>query len=163
VLLTRGLIEINCASFVNRLPAPQRPAPSESGVDLAVELRAARIPLIGAFAWHHWFVVERLGGKDRWEVWQRTAAGGESWGYLHRNLLPPERGVGNGPSWTVRRWTGPSAAALAERIEDSPASYPFPRRYWFWPGPNSNTYVQWILRSEHRLTWQAWGRRYAEP
>lgn len=123
-----------------------------------VELRAAKIPVIGYFAWHHWFVVDRAGRRDRWEVWQRRDAGGDSWGHLHRNLMPPERGVGWGGSWIAHRWSGGAANELAQRIEAGPETYPFRGCYWFWPGPNSNTYVQWMLGNSWRLRGRAPGR-----
>lgn len=92
----------------------------------AVELRAARIPLIGALAHHHWLVVvSGAGTRDRWEVWQRRNAGGESWGHLHRNLMPHDAGVGNGPSWVVRTWEGDDATQLMERLVSSPQHYPW--------------------------------------
>lgn len=135
-----------------------KPASADAG-GVQVELRAARLPYVGRIAWHHWFVVRRPGAEDRWEVWQRADAGGQSWGHLHRNLLPPLQGVGNGESWPLRQWSGEPAERLAQRIEASPQTYPHRSRYAFWPGPNSNSYVQWILGQEHRLTWQGWGRR----
>jgi hypothetical protein len=125
-----------------------------------VELRAARIPWIGWFAWHHWFVIVRPDARDRWEVWQSARAGGDSWGHLHRNLLPPDRGVGAGSSWVVQSWRESAAAELAQRIERSPAEYPFRERYHYWPGPNSNTYVQWVLGCRCRLSWHACGRGF---
>ena len=125
-----------------------------------LELRAARIPFIGGLALHHWFVLEGTGAPARWEVWQRADAGGESWGHLHRNLMPPRQGVGNGASWRVHCWRGAAAGALMDRISTSPAHYPWCERYRVWPGPNSNTYVQWILGDDFRLGWTAWGARY---
>jgi hypothetical protein len=132
-----------------------------------VELRAARIPFLGAIAHHHWLVVERQGPsgggpcRDRWEVWQYPDFGGQlTAGHLHKNLLPPEAGVGSGPSWMIAHWQGQAAAALAERIEQSPVSYPWRRHYRYWPGPNSNTYVQWVLGDDFRLGRCGVGRRY---
>jgi hypothetical protein len=129
--------------------------------DTIVTLRAARIPYIGFVARHHWLEVTRGDRCDRWEVWQRVDAGGDSWGYLHRNLLPPGQGVGNGPSWLVDTWEGEGAEALAARIEASIEDYPWCHRYWFWPGPNSNTYVQWVLDGNLALGRKAPGKWYA--
>lgn len=127
-----------------------------------VSLYAARIPWLGWVAWHHWFVIDRVGQLDRWEVWQRPAVGGRAWGHLHCNLLPPDAGVGAGRGWTVATWRGAVAATLAGRILASPAQYPALGHYRYWPGPNSNTYVQWILADIHRLGWRAPGRRWAD-
>jgi hypothetical protein len=126
-----------------------------------VELRAARIPFIGAIAHHHWLVVQRGDRRDRWEVWQYPDYGGErSAGHLHKNLLPPDVGVGSGPSWMIERWSGAAADRLAERIEASPETYPWCFKYHYWPGPNSNTYVQWILEELRYLGRCGVGRRY---
>jgi hypothetical protein len=127
---------------------------------MKVELRAARIPIVGTIAHHHWLVVWEGDAVLRWEVWQRRHAGGEAWGHLHCNLLPFDRGVGNGPSWRVCAWTGAPAAALAERLARAPRDYPWRHRYLPWPGPNSNTFVQWVLEDRHRLSWHGIGRRF---
>lgn len=133
---------------------------------LQVELHAARIPVIGAFAHHHWFVVEQDGVRDRWEVWQTANAGGIAYGHVHRNLWPPERGVGNGPGWVIRCWSGHAARELIQEIEASPTTYPWREFYLPFPGPNSNTYVQWLLGERFRLgrlapgrAWARWPRR----
>lgn len=127
----------------------------------AVELRAARIPLIGPFAHHHWLVVDDGLGRVRWEVWQRPDVGGTSWGHLHRDLMPWDAGVGNGPSWVLQTWEGSAAERLAARLATAPQQYPWRHRYRYWPGPNSNTFVQWVLEDAFRLPWQGIGRRYA--
>jgi len=129
--------------------------------DTTIELRAARIPVIGIIAHHHWLVVGQGEKRDRWEVWQRRDVGGESWGYLHLNLLPANAGVGNGPSWIVECWRGEVAEAIAARIECSVMDYPWCHRYHYWPGPNSNTYVQWVLDGRSALGRKAPGKWYA--
>jgi len=44
---------------------------------------------------------------------------------------------------------GARAAALIPRIEAAIAAYPHQRRgsYTVWPGPNSNTFVAWVVRN----------------
>ena len=42
-------------------------------------------------------------------------------------------------------------------------SYPYSQRYFVWPGPNSNTFVAWVLRRAgvaQPLNWMAFGKRY---
>ncbi|MEX1027585.1 MAG: DUF3750 domain-containing protein, partial [Candidatus Paceibacterota bacterium] len=94
-------------------------------------------------------------------VWQHSDQGGDSWGHLHRNLLKPSSGVGNGPGRLLRRWMGADAVAIAERIEWSPDSYPWRSVYRIFPGPNSNTYVQWVLQSDYTIGWRGVGRRFS--
>jgi hypothetical protein len=112
------------------------------------------------FAEHHWFVLGDGSTKDRWEVWQHRDVGGISWGHLHKNLLAPEAGVGNGPGRCLMRWDGDRAALLQETIRTSPDVYSWTQRYLVWPGPNSNTYVQWVLGDGYRLGWRAFGKRF---
>jgi hypothetical protein len=128
--------------------------------EFAVELWAASIPNLGRIVDHHWLVVRTPARVDRWEVWQSVAAGGENWGHLHRNLMHPEAGIGKAPARKLMRWLGADACTLAERIAASPQEYPWRDRYLPWPGPNSNTFVQWVLQNQYALCWRGIGRRY---
>ncbi|ELR98442.1 DUF3750 domain-containing protein [Gloeocapsa sp. PCC 73106] len=110
-----------------------------------VQLRAAKIPFIGNIAVHYWLVTWHNQSVDRWEVWQRAHRCQHSWGHLHRNLMYYAQGVGNGASWVEAEWQGMEADLLIATIINSPDSYPYKYLYRYWPGPNSNTYVQWIL------------------
>ena len=94
---------------------------------LKVELRAAKIPgLPGWIADHFWLLVIRdveasdHDTCDRWEVWQFARQNDCCWGHLHKNLLSPYQGVGNGPSRLIERWVGDDAITIAEKIEFSP-------------------------------------------
>ena len=130
-------------------------------VVVSVELRGARIPWIGWFAHHYWLVVRDAQGVQRWEVWQRRESLAVCNGHLHCDLLPWRAGVGAGNSWLVKLWVGSQAVALARRARASLQEYPWSQRYRYWPGPNSNTYVQWLLDGHHQLPWQAVGKGYA--
>lgn len=130
---------------------------------LWVELRYAPLPApLGVLAVHHWFVVSEGGIAQRWEVWQRRAAGGTHWDHLHRDLMHPDRGVGGGPMVRLARWEGEAARALTAVLRE-PERYPFRERYRYWPGPNSNTYAAWVLREAGiaaSLHWRGLGARY---
>jgi hypothetical protein len=128
-----------------------------------VELRYAPLPAIGLIAVHYWFVVREATGKvERWEVWQTRNAGGRSIGHVHCNLKAPEDGVGGGPSRLARRYTAREAEAIRQVLSCA-ARYPHCERYVLYPGPNSNSFVAWVLREagvRHRLGWRAHGARY---
>ena len=129
---------------------------------MKVELRYAPLPWIGAVAWHYWFVVCDDTGRHRWEVWQTKNAGGFCIGHVHRDLKDSDAGVGGGPSKIVTVWEGEAARRIAE-ILDNITSYPYCERYRYWPGPNSNTFVAWVLRHagiDQRLGRRAIGRNY---
>lgn len=131
-----------------------------------VELRKAKIPpaIAGYFVDHYWFVIEFDNSKkERWEVWHKTNAGPTCWGHVHLNLKPHDAGVGNGPSSMETQWKGKIAKDIADILRN-PNSYPWYSRYFYWPGPNSNTYVNWILMKsgvKYRLGSRAWGRKFA--
>ena len=130
-------------------------------VDVAVELWTGGLPRIGWIAEHHWLLIVRPGQIDRWEVWQTVDCGGQSWGHLHRNLMPPRAPVSRFAARCLRRWEGPVAERLAERIEAAPHDYPWTHWYRYVPGPNSNTFVQWVLAGECRLGRRGIGRGFA--
>ncbi|MBE9223016.1 DUF3750 domain-containing protein [Cyanobacterium stanieri LEGE 03274] len=95
---------------------------------------------------HYWFVVNDGENRcDRWEVWQNKDTGGISWGHLHQNIMPIYNGVGNGESWQEYVWEGENAQRLTGIIEESKNNYPYCNIYRYFPGPNSNTYVAWVL------------------
>ena len=128
-----------------------------------VQLRAAKIPFIGAIAIHYWYVILQENQATRWEIWQKTHLSADSWGHLHKNLMPINSGVGNGASWRETVWTGELAHQLAEILENSPETYPHKYLYRYFPGPNSNTYAQWILnqvKSDYRLSIKGIGKHF---
>lgn len=133
---------------------------------MIVQLKSATLPApLGLLAAHYWFnVLDPLaGGCDRWEVWQTRSAGGRSAGHLHCNLKAPADGVGGGPARLAAQWQGPEALRLKAILEEAETRYPFCDRYVAWPGPNSNTFVAWVLRRAgigFRLPWNAIGRNY---
>jgi hypothetical protein len=102
---------------------------------------------------HCWFEVEvqphatHHGSLwQRWEVWQDADAGGCSWGHLHRDLLRIGADVGGGASYCTMVFQGSLAHRLTKVLADTPSTYPYRHRYRPWPGPNSNTFVAWVLR-----------------
>ena len=136
-----------------------------SDTDVRVQLVHASLPWpLGTLAVHYWLNVwHALGRCDRWEVWQRADSGGWSCGHLHRNLKAPMAGVGGGAPVVEREWTGDEAARIRAVLEHAQYRYPHCRRYLPWPGPNSNTFVAWVLREAGvhcPLSWKAVGCRY---
>jgi hypothetical protein len=127
-----------------RVYAPLDPPPREP----VVQLRCG--PLRGGLGWvavHYWFVAFDPGEGEwhRWELWQKADMGGTSWGHVHRDLLSPVSGVNGFPPQVMAEWRGDEALHLLAALADSP-EYPDRGRYLAWPGPNSNTYIAWVLR-----------------
>ena len=129
-----------------------------------VELWASRIPFLSKIADHHWLVIDYGNRRVRWEVWQSPNVLcndiGKSWDHLHRDLMAPESGVRGGEARHLHTWEKQPARYLAHRIETSPTDYPWCSRYRYVPGPNSNTYVQWVLWGYYRLGRKGIGKVY---
>lgn len=127
--------------------AQQTPGPS-------VRLMRASLPsALGWIAQHYWFAI-RTEGEDfrRWEVWQTADQGGESWGHVHKSLFAWDSGVGGGDAELVHEWRGSQARDFARCLTQAGPTYEHRNTYRAWPGPNSNTFVEAMLR-ECDLPW----------
>jgi Protein of unknown function (DUF3750) len=123
-------------------------ASSVSPPTYVVQLRYATLPhVLRAVAVHYWFVVWDPAARQwhRWEVWQTKDAGGQSLGHVHRDLRHPDAGVGGGAYHLAAEWGGSAAQAIWSVLQKAQA-YPHRDHYRAWPGPNSNTFVAWVLR-----------------
>lgn len=127
----------------------------------------AQLPF--GFARHPWLVVNRKGSVSRWEVfWQPQKEWKARWGHLHKDFYEPTQGIAKYFFSEKYLWKGRSqgyvegdvARRMADLIEASPEAYPYCDRYSL-KGPNSNTYVEWILaqfpESNLRLPWNSFG------
>ncbi len=70
---------------------------------------------------------------------------------VRRNLRPADGyWAGNRPELLAER-RGPAAEAAMLAIRAAIAAYPWADHYVTWPGPNSNTFVAWVLRAVPEL------------
>jgi hypothetical protein len=70
--------------------------------------------------------------------------------------------VGGGRSRVAAAWTGEEAKRIASVLA-RPEIYPQRQRYRYWPGPNSNSFVAWVLERagiQYALHWRGIGRRW---
>lgn len=141
---------------------------------IRVFLLDSRLPFPIAFARHAWFVIQRGEELHRWEF-GKFQLGRQPGGFgLHHNILPPFAGlvrrVGAGAQGkrhpaVLRAFAErpDTAQALAHFIETRSREYPGLQRYHYL-GPNSNTYVQWVLNQfpelDWQLPWNAFGKGY---
>lgn len=127
------------------------PAPAEHPEAL-VQVYAARTwGWKGAFSVHSWIAFKRADAAsyDRYDVVGWGVGQGAS--AVRRNLRPPDgRWAGSEPM-LVAELTGPAAAAAIPKLEDAIRRYPFRDHYVTWPGPNSNTFVAWLVREVPEL------------
>ncbi|MEK7555250.1 MAG: DUF3750 domain-containing protein [Patescibacteria group bacterium] len=127
------------------------------------------------FAIHSWFVCVRNGEISRWEVrFEKNNRNPNIGKHLHVNSLPSFSGIEIIPYISKFLWNAKllnyiegnensAAKNIFNFIEKSKNSYPYRDKYLLW-GPNSNTYVQWILNHfpdfNIKLPWNCFGKNY---
>lgn len=131
----------------NRDSAALAPDP-KTHPDAVVQVYAARaFHWRGAFAVHSWIAVKEADAA-RYHVYDVTGWRG---GRVARARdLPDRNWFGNRPR-LLADVRGAAAEALVAPIADAAARYPFDGDYRVWPGPNSNTFVAWMLREVEGL------------
>ena len=123
-------------------PASQKP-------EAMIHVYAARVGnWRGIFAHHSWIVIKEADATRyrRYDVvgWGRP---------VRENGWAPDGRWYSNPPALLHAVEGATAAALIARVDASIASYPFNAfgDYSAWPGPNSNTFVQHVLRGVPEL------------
>lgn len=123
---------------------------------------------------HPWVVINKRGQLSRYEVRHTKNKTEVSLGYIHINNLPLFDGIEvfsflSHPRWNatllgkIEGGENSPAHKMCEFIENSPQTYTYKNRYSLL-GPNSNTYIQWILDNSPefkvKLPWTALGKKY---
>lgn len=112
-----------------------------------------------AFSWRGYFATHP------WVSWKRkvdssyTVAQVTSWGLRRpsgmaltvENDLPDRFWYGNAPQ-LIFEARGEKADRMIERIEKLISEYPYKNKYTLWPGPNSNTFVDYVIRNTPEVT-----------
>lgn len=143
-----------------------------------VFLFASRVPHPLGFALHVWIVVGKKGKIKRWDCGVIRGKRKQGWGYVHIDILDKATtGMNKYPHKAEPRYEskligkleggqGSIAEQMIKFIEKRAKEYPFRNEYKIYPGPNSNTFVQWILNhfpnSGLKLPWNAFGKDYRE-
>lgn len=113
--------------------------------DAAIYVLGARTGgLKGAFSLHCWIVLKRE-GADEYERFDKVG-----WGLpIRKNAYAADgRWYSNMPV-IIHEVHGVAAEKLMPEIDAAIASYPYAKRgdYHIWPGPNSNSFVAYVMRS----------------
>ncbi len=105
----------------------------------------------GVVAEHCWIVLKDAGAPD-FERFDVVGWGvGEGRPAIRRDIRVADGfWAGNRPR-IVGGVDGAAAAAAIPKLRAAIASYPFKGRYGTWPGPNSNTFVAYLLRQVPEL------------
>ncbi len=124
------------------------PKPAASP-DAAIYVFSAKTGgLKGAVASHAWIVTKDKGASAY------TRYDKVGWGSpIRRNHRPADAYWYSNPPELVASVTGVEAELLIPKVEGAIAAYPYaePGGYTIWPGPNSNTFVAFVLRAVPEL------------
>lgn len=135
----------------SREPVGLAPDPA-STPEAVVQVYAARtVSWRGYFGVHTWIAVKHTGASKftiHEVIGYRLRRTGTS--VVSRVRAPDERWFGAYPE-LLRDVRGPGVDALITRIEDAVQRYPYSGTYRVWPGPNSNTFVAFVLREVPEL------------
>ncbi len=96
----------------------------------------------GYFAVHTWIATKEA-DADYYLVHDVTGWGSQT---VRSRPGDPDRAWYGNPPELLADIRGERAAAMIPQIREAVAQYPYPTRYEAWPGPNSNTFVAWVIR-----------------
>ncbi len=115
------------------------------------------------FATHTFFITRRAGdsewGRFEFEIGRSL----EGHVFKNRGGAREMLRVDRQAEYLITELTGEPADAVLDLLEATPASYPCWYTYRALPGPNSNTFVAWILQqagTPTALPWNAFGAAY---
>ncbi len=135
----------------SREPAGLAPDPATTH-EAVVQVYAARaVRWRGYFGVHTWIAVKPTGAGE-FTIHEVARFGLRRTGTSVRSLVRAPDGYwfGNRPE-LLKDVRGPGVEALIERIEAAVKQYPYADSYRVWPGPNSNTFVAFVLREVPEL------------
>lgn len=117
---------------------------------------------------HPWFVLNKKGEFSRWEV--HYDLNKLNSGHLYINNQTPFEGIQK--TFFIKIYwkaillgniNGDAAERAIEVIQGSETNYPFCKKYSYF-GPNSNTYLQWVLSKfpefKIQLSWRFIGKDF---
>lgn len=132
-------------------PAGLAPDPARTPEPI-VQVYAARVwGWRGLFGVHTWIAVKpaRAPQYTVYEIIGWRLRAGDS-ALVIRNRAPDARWFGSVPELIAEK-RGAGVEGLIARIDAAARDYPWAGEYTMWPGPNSNTFTAWVLRSVPEL------------
>jgi hypothetical protein len=128
--------------FADRSSAGLAPKPEQHEAAVLQIYGARAYSWRGHFAVHTWIATKAQGQAD-YEVHEVVG-----WGYdkvRSRSGEPDRAWYGNRPA-LLADIRGERAEAMIPQVVQAIQDYPYRYRYQAWPGPNSNTFVAWVIR-----------------
>ena len=127
-------------------PAGLAPDPAITREAVVQVYSARAVSWRGWFGVHSWIAVKPTNAREFTvhEVmgWRLSRTGTA---LVARNRAPDGYWYGSRPE-LLGDIRGPGVDAIIRRIEAAVKDYPYPATYHVWPGPNSNTFVAFVLR-----------------
>lgn len=154
-LLAGPLFMAACGSLGNAESWRTADRSSAGIAPLPAQTPEAVVQVYGARAWS-WR------GYFSLHTWIATKEAGADHYYVHEVTGWRRHVVNSAPGIPDRAWYGEQPELIADiRGEDAQAAivnlykavaaYPYPTEYDAWPGPNSNTFVAWVIREVPEL------------
>lgn len=139
-----------CMIFLTGCVMVKQPAdiPGDPGPAVLVGSASLGQP-INDVARHPWVAVRDEVSWDRWEVMCCPSDPPRGLGTVkHRRDVDPlsDYGGGGGDVRVHGTFTGERAKRMTQCVREKGPEYPHRHHYLVWPGPNSNTFVDWLLR-----------------
>lgn len=128
----------------------QRPMEVPQGSGPAVLVGSAGLsPPINDLARHPWVALRDRGQWERWEVMCCPSDPPTGTGTVERSQIGPldDHGGGGDDVRVHGVFEGEEAREMIACVRQKAPQYPDRHRYLVWPGPNSNTFVDWLLRA----------------
>ncbi|HKL25696.1 MAG TPA: DUF3750 domain-containing protein [Desulfuromonadales bacterium] len=169
VLALTVLALANCSGQGDWRTASREPAgiapPAEATEEPVLHVYAARAwGWRGWFAVHTWIAVKRSGAEAYtvYEVVGWRAKRGKP--VLRIAEDHPDRYWFGEKPRLLKEHRGAGVDHLIEAVDQAARSYPWPREYQVFPGPNSNTFTAWVAEQvpelQVDLPWRAIGSGY---
>jgi len=136
---------------LSREPSGQAPDPAVTREAVLQVYGARAVSWRGLFAVHTWIALKpsNADAYTRYEVIGWGVDRGSPAVRVNRTG-PDNYWFGARPDLLLDR-RGPEVDALIARVEAAVQSYPYPRTYRTWPGPNSNTFTAHVARAVPEL------------
>ena len=142
VFLGLGFLSLSVAS-VALTPAAIEPSLNPGGAVIRV-YGADVWGIRGRFAIHTWIATKGVADDDftlheiiGWRLRRNGTA-------LTITRGQPDRPWFNSPAILLHEVTGDMAAELIPKVHAAIHSYPYAKDYTMWPGPNSNSFTEWV-------------------
>lgn len=147
-ILLRGDIDFKASYLTaNRESARVAPDPDKTPEAIVLVYAARTFNWRGIFAVHSWIATKSKNAKA-YTVYQKIGwllLRGEPPVSIKEDI--PDRFWFNSKPMVIKEIRGQEAEKLVPLIAKAAKDYPFSKEYHYWPGPNSNTFVAYIVRT----------------